>query len=181
MRRTLIATLAAAGLAGGYASIAAQTGGSAQPFKLGTFERSGQPLLGLVLRDTDVVDIARANAALEQRDGSLPKVRMPADMKDLIGRYDTDLKDRLHAIAGSAASTASAPLHPCPEGSRRCCRRSSPRLLAQCRRELFRALEGIAQQQQRAGAAPAPPSRAVSAPGLWDRKAATSATIRISS
>src|SRR6185436_7329311 len=31
--------------------------------------------------------------------------------------------------------------------------------------------QGIAQQQQRAGAAPAPPSTAVTAPGLWERKA----------
>ena len=37
------------------------------PFKLGTFERGGKPFVGLVLKDTQVVDIAQANAAFEAR------------------------------------------------------------------------------------------------------------------
>jgi hypothetical protein len=36
------------------------------PFKLGTFEQGGRTFLGLVLRDAQIVDIARANAAYER-------------------------------------------------------------------------------------------------------------------
>ena len=39
--------------------------GAAVPFKLGTFEQGGRTFLGLVLRDAQIADIARANAAYE--------------------------------------------------------------------------------------------------------------------
>ena len=73
----------------------AQSGGAPVPFKLGTFERGGQAFVGLVLRDTQVVDIAQANTAFEARNASAPKLTAPADMKQLIAGYDTGWKERL--------------------------------------------------------------------------------------
>jgi len=75
-------------------------GQAQEPFKLGTFEERGQVFLGLVLRDSLVVHIAQANAALA---GAKPAI--PADMKELIVRYDA-LRPRLYAIANAAASAS---------------------------------------------------------------------------
>jgi 2-keto-4-pentenoate hydratase/2-oxohepta-3-ene-1,7-dioic acid hydratase in catechol pathway len=69
-----------------------------EPFKLGTFSGRGATFLGLVVRDSLVVPIAEANAALE---GSKPAI--PSDMKDLIRRY-AQLRPRLYAIANAAAA-----------------------------------------------------------------------------
>ena len=85
MRKLAIATGLAASLA---AAVAGQS--SVQPFKLGTFERGGRAFIGIVLRDTQVIDFSEANAAWERRHASSPRVRMPADMKELIERYDDD-------------------------------------------------------------------------------------------
>src|SRR5574342_1255954 len=82
-----------------------------QPFKLGTFERSGRGFIGIVLRDTQVIDFGEANAAWERRNASSPKVRMPADMKELIERYDGDLRGRIAAIASDVASASTAPAY----------------------------------------------------------------------
>ena len=77
----------------------AQSGGAPVPFKVGTFERGGQAFVGLVLRDTQVVDISQGNAAFEARNASAPKLTPPADMKQLIAGYETGWKERLAAIA----------------------------------------------------------------------------------
>src|SRR5438045_4197464 len=66
--------------------------GPAVPYKLGTFERSGQPFMGLVLRDTQVVDIAQANAAFENGNSAAAKLAVPADLKELITKYDAGWK-----------------------------------------------------------------------------------------
>ena len=62
-----------------------------------------------MLKDTQVVDLAQANAAFERGSASRPKVQMPADMKALIERYETGLKDRIYAIVNDVAGSASAP------------------------------------------------------------------------
>ena len=68
-----------------------------ESFKLGTFEARGRIFLGLVLRDTLVVDISQADARLE---GS--KQAIPSDMRNLISRYQ-ELRPRLYEIANAAA------------------------------------------------------------------------------
>jgi 2-keto-4-pentenoate hydratase/2-oxohepta-3-ene-1,7-dioic acid hydratase in catechol pathway len=68
-----------------------------ESFKLGTFEERGRVFLGLVLRDSYVVDIAQANTVVN---GAKPVI--PSDMKDLIQRYQ-ELRPRLYAIANAAA------------------------------------------------------------------------------
>jgi len=69
----------------------------AEPFKVGTFEIGGFPQVGIVLRDRLVVDLAAANRALE-RDPRYPALPLPADMLELIGRYEYGLKLRLYEI-----------------------------------------------------------------------------------
>ena len=70
---------------------------SAEPFKVGTFEIHGSPQVGIVLRDNLIVDLDVANAALEN-DPTYPRIPMPADMLELIGRYEYGLKVRLYEL-----------------------------------------------------------------------------------
>ena len=51
------------------------------PFKLGTFERQGRPFVGIVLRESVVIDLAAANTAVTN---PASNVAAPTDMKDLI-------------------------------------------------------------------------------------------------
>jgi len=69
----------------------------AEPFKVGTFGIEGQPVVGLVLRDSLVVELEAANAALE-RTGMVPTLPMPADMLGLIERYEYGLQRRTYEI-----------------------------------------------------------------------------------
>ncbi len=91
---TLFAALMLAGTA-----IAQTAMTSVEPFKLGTFEVTGEgdSRIGIVLGDELIIELNAANQALEQ---SLDHVAlpMPADMKDLIGRYEYGLKYRLYEI-----------------------------------------------------------------------------------
>ena len=75
----------------------------AEPFKVGTFEIEGEPRVALVLRDALVVDIGAANHALE-RSPTYPKLPMPADMVDLIGRYEYGVRMRLYEIVNYLAA-----------------------------------------------------------------------------
>jgi 2-keto-4-pentenoate hydratase/2-oxohepta-3-ene-1,7-dioic acid hydratase in catechol pathway len=70
---------------------------SAEPFKLGTFEIEGEQQIGIVLRDAIVVELDAANRVLE-RNPAYPRVPMPADMRELVGRYEYGLKRRLYEI-----------------------------------------------------------------------------------
>ena len=75
----------------------------AEPFKVGTFEIDGEARVALVLRDALIVDIGEANRALE-RDPAYPRLPMPADMLDLIGRYEYGVKLRLYEIVNHLAA-----------------------------------------------------------------------------
>ena len=174
-KRTCVAlALAAAFTASAYPG--AQTGGAAVPFKLGTFERNGQTFLGLVLRDAQVVDIAQANAAFQASNASAPRLTMPADLKQLITRYDTEWRQRLAAIARSVSSAGSAPAYAYALTAVRTLPPVRPSVQLNAGANYVEHEQGIAQQQARAGGAgaarggaPAPP--ATSAPGIWERKA----------
>ena len=71
----------------------AQSPKPAEPFKVGTFEIRKTPTVGLVLRDSMIVDIAAANSAVPGT-----KLTAPRDMIDLIERYDSGLRSRLVEI-----------------------------------------------------------------------------------
>ena len=72
----------------------------AEPFKVGTFEINGQPTVGIVLWDDRILELDAANAALE-RSAQYPAVPMPADMIELIERYDYGLKRRIYEIVNA--------------------------------------------------------------------------------
>jgi 2-keto-4-pentenoate hydratase/2-oxohepta-3-ene-1,7-dioic acid hydratase in catechol pathway len=69
----------------------------AEPFKVGTFEIDGVAKVGIVLRDQYIVDLSRANAALE-RSGAYPAIPLPSDMLELISRYEYGMKARLYEL-----------------------------------------------------------------------------------
>lgn len=170
MRRvslTLALTLAAVSLP----HLAAAQGG--EPFTLGTFKQNGRQFLGVVLGDTKVVDLPKANAAYEGRNASAKKMTMPADMIDLIKRYDAELKPRLSAIATEAARATTAPPYVYAVDALETLPPVRPAIILNGGGNYTEHTEGIAAQQQRAGAAPPPSaaaSNSVSMPGLWERK-----------
>lgn len=160
----------AAVLAGCADDTIAQGGGAAVPFKLGTFERSGQAFLGLVLNDAQVIDIGPANAAFESANASANKLAVPADMKQLIAGYDPNWKGRLALIAKDVSTAKSAPSFAYAIDTLKVLPPVRPSVLLNAGGNYTEHTAGIAAQQQRAGAAPAPAAKAVSAPGIWERK-----------
>ena len=141
------------------------------PFKLGTFSRNGRSFVALVLRDTQVVDLASANADYQKRTAGAKAVRVPADMKALIAGYSGDLKDRLYAIAADVAAASPAPAYAYAIDTLKTLPPVRPAVILNAGGNYVEHEQGIAQQQARTGAAPAAPaSRAVTAPGLWERK-----------
>jgi 2-keto-4-pentenoate hydratase/2-oxohepta-3-ene-1,7-dioic acid hydratase in catechol pathway len=75
----------------------------AEPFKLGTFLIDGSPAVGIVLRDSLIVHLNKANADLEL-DAAYPKLPMPANMIELIERYEYGTKLRLYEIVSDLVS-----------------------------------------------------------------------------
>jgi 2-keto-4-pentenoate hydratase/2-oxohepta-3-ene-1,7-dioic acid hydratase in catechol pathway len=148
------------------------------PFKLGTFRAADREYLGLVLRDSTVVDITAANSAWEKRNASAKKLRMPTDMKDLIARYDAELGPRLRelarfAVAGGNFTRPVAEVKSLPP--------VRPAVILNAGANYPEHAAGIVAQGAReaaaAGAAPGPvggPPRqpAQSMPGYWERAAA---------
>ena len=111
MRSAVLPVLILAALpilgAGAPLSLSAQAGAassSAEPFKVGTFEIDGEAVVGIVLRDRLIVELNRANAALE-RSPAYPEIPMPADMLELISRYEYGLKPRLYEIVNDLVAT----------------------------------------------------------------------------
>jgi 2-keto-4-pentenoate hydratase/2-oxohepta-3-ene-1,7-dioic acid hydratase in catechol pathway len=74
------------------------------PFKLGTFQRDGRTFVGIVLRDAIVVDFAAASRAVRPA----ARVQPPSDMKDLIGRYESGVRDRIVEIVKSVGAAPAA-------------------------------------------------------------------------
>jgi 2-keto-4-pentenoate hydratase/2-oxohepta-3-ene-1,7-dioic acid hydratase in catechol pathway len=103
MKRLVLATIVAVAACGSL--IGAQGGGNPLVFKLGTFERLGRPFVGIVLRDSIVIDYAIANEEIARIDALYasrdqpPRVASPRDMKDLIARYNRGLRERTAYLA----------------------------------------------------------------------------------
>lgn len=169
-RRVAVAFVLVAGLAACSASTEAQSGGAPVSYKLGTFERSGQAFLGLVLTDVQVVDIRQANAAFEAGNAAAPRLTMPADMTGLIARYESGWKPRLAAIARTVSTMSAAPAYAYALGALKVLPPVRPALILNAGGNYVEHTAGIAAQQQRAGAPPeAPPTAAVTVPGIWER------------
>ena len=75
------------------------------PYKLGTFELTGRGFVGIVLRESVVVDVAAAHAAIRTPASTLAA---PVDMKDLIVRYDAGLRARIVDIVRSVQAAGAA-------------------------------------------------------------------------
>lgn len=145
------------------------TAGPAVPYKLGSFEHEGHAFPGIVLRDTEVIDLTRANAAVEAGDSSLATLTVPTDLKELITNYDGTWRDRL-ALISRAVPANGTPLpyaykldavKPLPP--------LRPSIILNAGGNYTEHTAGIAAQQQREGAAPEAASKAVTAPGIWVR------------
>src|SRR5216684_8267514 len=74
------------------------------PFKLGTFQIQARTFVGIVLRDSAVVDFAAASRAITPASN----IMLPADMKDLIARYDSGLRDRIVQVVRSVNARTGA-------------------------------------------------------------------------
>jgi 2,4-didehydro-3-deoxy-L-rhamnonate hydrolase len=183
--RRMVIVLAILIVFGAIVRVAAQGGPAAVPFKLGTLEQNGRTFLGLVLRDTQVVDIARANAAFEMANGSAPRLTVPSDMKQLIARYDTEWRPRLAAIAKMVSSAAAPPAYVVPVSAVKVLPPVRPSVQLNAGGNYVEHEQGIATNQARGGgargaapaAAPAAapgrgaPAPAQTAPGIWERAA----------
>ena len=152
------------------AALVAQTGGAAIPFKLGTFEQNGRTFTGLVLRDVQVVDIAQANTAYEASNGAARRLTPPADMKQLIVRYDAEWRPRLAEIARSVSNSAAAASYVYAVSALKILPPVRPSVQLNAGGNYVEHEQGIASQRAPA-AAPAPTSAATSAPGIWQRPA----------
>src|SRR5687767_8365192 len=100
MHRLFTAVLGVAALVvplAGYAQTVGTAAKSAEPFKVGTFRIGNTQTIGLVLRDSLVVDVVQANAALE-KSRSFPARPMPSEMTAFIADYENGLKGRTYAI-----------------------------------------------------------------------------------
>jgi 2-keto-4-pentenoate hydratase/2-oxohepta-3-ene-1,7-dioic acid hydratase in catechol pathway len=97
MTRALVSGVVAA-----LAATVVVTAQGVTPFKLGTFERQGRAFVGVVLRDSVVIDLSAAPG------GAGPAGAPPSDMKDLIARYDTGLRDRIVALMKSVSAQGGA-------------------------------------------------------------------------
>jgi 2-keto-4-pentenoate hydratase/2-oxohepta-3-ene-1,7-dioic acid hydratase in catechol pathway len=152
-------------------------GQNAMPFKLGTFDLNGRTFVGVVLKDSAVIDLAAASAALK----TPAKVAMPADMKDLIARYDDGVRARIGEILANAkqweVGGRPAFLHPL-KAVRTLPPIMYPTTMVNAAVN-YREHGAEVVRRDAGGAAPAtgatPPGDALpgtqSAPGIWDRKA----------
>jgi 2-keto-4-pentenoate hydratase/2-oxohepta-3-ene-1,7-dioic acid hydratase in catechol pathway len=95
----------AGGLAAALVTLTAFSQNAGTPFKLGTFERQGRAFVGIVLRESRVIDLAAAHAAITSPPSS---VAAPTDMKDLIARYDSGLRARIVDIVRTVGDTRPA-------------------------------------------------------------------------
>jgi len=146
------------------------------PYKLGTFQRANRTFVGVVVADS-VIDLATASAAL----GRGTSVAAPGDMKDLIARYDTGIRERIIEIV--RAVTAAGAARPAYVHALSAVKTMPPIMYpttmlnaAVNYREHGAEMErpGASPQQQAAGGAPPPgtaPPGTRSMAGIWERAA----------
>ncbi len=149
---------------------------SDQPFKLGTFDQGGGPFVGVVLGDSMVIDLTEAHEAVATAAGGFVA---PADMKDLIERYEQGVRTRIREIVGFVESAPSRPpfVHSLADV------RTLPPILyptnlvntALNYREHALEMAGLESGPPALVAGAPPPGTAtpstVSAPGIWERAA----------
>lgn len=80
---------------------------SSTPFKLGTFEAGGRTFVGVVLDEARVIDLAAANQAVNTG----VEVAAPTEMKDLITRYESGVRDMIRAVIGGVEAATESPAY----------------------------------------------------------------------
>jgi 2-keto-4-pentenoate hydratase/2-oxohepta-3-ene-1,7-dioic acid hydratase in catechol pathway len=171
MKRALCAVVIAAAAA---STLVAQ---APAPFKLGTFQRDNRSFVGIV-RDSAVIDLAAADAAIPGRSGAAP-----VDMKDVIARYETGLRERIYAIVKSVAASSARPPYVHDLASLKVLPPVMPGTILNAAvnyrahgEEMARRDGGTSPGLGGAGRGAAPPAGTAtpgtrSAPGIWERRA----------
>jgi 2-keto-4-pentenoate hydratase/2-oxohepta-3-ene-1,7-dioic acid hydratase in catechol pathway len=175
----------AAAFAASLLLVAAASGAAAPAtaFRLGTFEGGGRQFVGIVLGNDRVLELSAANDAFQRRGTGVAKAVPPADMNELIARYDSDLGPRLRELA-AASATAAPGSAPWVHGLKdlKVLPPVRPAVILNAGANYPAHAKGIVEQNARAagssgataGAAagvppPRPPSQTGSAPGIWER------------
>lgn len=151
----------------GVAPLAAVSGPTV-PYKLGTFEQGGKAIIGLVLRDKQVVDVEQANLAFQAGNAAAAKLATPADLKEIIANYDSGWKDRLVEIA-KAIPESGAPAYVHAMESLKPLPPVHPSIVLNAGGNYSEHSQGIVANQARQGQRAAPTAPAVSVPGIWER------------
>lgn len=132
-----------------------------------------------------MLDIAAANKAFERSNPAAPRLRPPADMRELIARYEQDVGPRLRQIA-AANAVAAASKYSYAVSAVRVLPPVRPAVILNAGANYPEHAQGIIEQAARAAAvagappdippgrpgAGAPREPAVSKPGLWERSPA---------
>jgi len=143
------------------------------PFKLGTFQLQGRTFIGVVVRDTQVIDFAAADSVIGRG-----RVAAPADMKQLIEQYDAGVRDRIYAVV-KAVTVSQGGARPAYVHDLSSLKTLPPIMYPMTMlNAAVNYTEHGAEMDRRAGqpqAAGAPPPGAAlpgtkSAPGIWERK-----------
>lgn len=108
MKRSWYISFVAAAILAWGAQLPAQVSSEQIPFKLGTFELDGRQFVGAVVGDATVIDLQRANQAL-QRQPHWVELPMAQDMKALIGRYQYGLRGRVYDIVNAVEQAGDRP------------------------------------------------------------------------
>ena len=96
----LLVAIALAG-AFGIATPAAQT---ATPYKLGMFDQNGRQFVGLVLQDTQVVDLSRATPGMAGG-AQIITINSGGTLKELIARWNPQIAGAMAALAANPGKT----------------------------------------------------------------------------
>lgn len=101
MKKSVLSLAVAAILSLSAPRLHAQGNAVVEPFKLGTFQTGAKPFVGIVLRDSVIIDAAAANAEL-LRNPHQPSVSLPEDMLGVISAYEYGVQRRLYDIVNWA-------------------------------------------------------------------------------
>lgn len=130
-----------------------------RPFKLGTFELQGRRFVGVLVDNSVIVDLN--SAATEMRKPE------PRDMRDLIARYDSSMRDLILA-AVAAASSSKRPAYSHDLTAIRALAPVIPQTMLNAAVNYY---EHAAEMSGGGSAATQAPPGTKSVPGIWERKA----------
>lgn len=148
----------------GHGAMALAASSDVRPFKVGTFDAQGRVFVGAVLDDSIVVDLNAAATALRRPAGAAPR-----DMRDLIARYDSGVRDLIVAsIAAVPAQSGGA--RPAYVLDLNKVRTLAPVMPATMMNAAVNYYEHAAEMSSGGSAATAAPPGTESVPGLWERR-----------